>query len=58
MFSCSGAYVLMANIFAAADMHDDKEKVEAMRLKYATDRNQGNGNSVYVNVNGKVHSFS
>ena len=56
--SFAAAYVLMANIFATAGMQKDAEKVEAMRLKYATDRNQGNGNSVYVNVNGKVHSFS
>ena len=27
-----------------------------MKQKYATDRNQGN--TVYVNLNGKVHSFS
>ena len=33
-YNCGAAYVLMANIFAAAGMHDDKEKVEAMRLKY------------------------
>ena len=31
-YNCGAAYVLMANIFAAAGMHDDKEKVEAMRL--------------------------
>ena len=30
-----GAYVLMANIFAAAGMQEDAKKVEAMRLKHA-----------------------
>ena len=33
---CTTAYVLMANIFATAGMHEDAEKVETMRLKYAS----------------------
>ena len=32
--SCASAYVLMADIFLAAGMLEDAEKVEAMRLKY------------------------
>ena len=30
--SCSPAYVLMANIYAAAGMYEDEEKVEVMRI--------------------------
>jgi pentatricopeptide repeat protein len=33
--SCPTAYVLMINIFAAAGMHEDVERVRFMRLKYA-----------------------
>ena len=34
--TCAAVYVLMANIFASAGMHEDAERIEAMRMKYAT----------------------
>ena len=34
--SCSAAYALMANIFAASGMQEDAENIETMRLKYAS----------------------
>ena len=34
--SCASAYVLMTDIFASVGMQDDAEKVEAMRVKYAS----------------------
>jgi pentatricopeptide repeat protein len=40
--SCGAAYVLMADIFAAAGMHEDAERIEAMRLKYADPEARGN----------------
>ena len=54
--SCAVAYVLIANIFAAAGMQEDAEKVEAMRLKYAVWKDRGN--SVWVDAGGNAHSFS
>ena len=54
--TCGAAYVLMANIFAAAGMQKDAESVEAMRLKYADWKVQGN--SMWVDASGIVHSFS
>ena len=33
--NCASAYIIIANIFAAAGMQEDAEKVKAMRLKYA-----------------------
>ena len=54
--SCAAAYVLMANIFAAAGMQKDAEKVESMRQKYAGWKNQLN--SVWVDETGNAHSFS
>ena len=46
----------MANIFGAAGMQEDADKVEAMRLKYAVWKDRGN--SVWVDVSGNAHSFS
>jgi pentatricopeptide repeat protein len=33
--SCSGAYVLMENLYAISGMLEDAQKIESMRLKYA-----------------------
>jgi pentatricopeptide repeat protein len=54
--SCAVAYVLIANIFAAAGMKKDADRVEAMRRKYAVW--QDRGNSVWVDASGNAHSFS
>ena len=54
--TCAAAYILMANIFGAAGMQEDADKVEAMRLKYAASGRQGN--SLWVDTSGKLHSFS
>jgi pentatricopeptide repeat protein len=40
--TCGAAYVLMADIFAAAGMHEDAECIKAMRLKYANTEARGN----------------
>ena len=34
--ACAGAYVLIANIFETAGMQKDAEKIETMKVKYAT----------------------
>ena len=34
--TCATAYILMANIFAAAGLREDAENLETMRMKYAT----------------------
>ena len=38
----SAAYILMANIFAAAGMKEDAEMVEAMKFKYDYSKEQEN----------------
>mgnify|MGYP000594911397 CR=1 FL=1 len=55
--TCSAAYVLMANIFAASGMQEDAERVEAMRMKYAPCK-KSQGNSSWVDGIGNFHSFS
>ena len=50
--TCSAAYVLMAKIFTGAGMQEDAEKVEAMRLKYATWKE---GNCESVDTSGDIH---
>ena len=54
--SCTSAYVLMANMFASSGMQEDAEKIEAMRMKYAPCKSQGN--SSWVDVIGNAHWFS
>ena len=39
----SGAYVLMANIYMGAGLHEEAEKIEAMKQRYATWDKQGKG---------------
>jgi pentatricopeptide repeat protein len=34
--NCASAYVLMANMFASSGMQEEAERVEAMRMKYAS----------------------
>ena len=50
--SCTAAYALMANTLAANDMQENAEKVEAMRLKYATWKE---GNCESVDTSGDIH---
>ena len=54
--SCSTAYVLISDIFAAAGMHEDVEKINALRQKYATWKKQEN--NLGVDTSGNVHAFS
>ena len=48
------AYVLMANIFAAAGMQKDAENVEALRRKDLALKNEGN--SIWVDASGKIEN--
>ena len=54
--SCSTAYVLISDILAAAGMHEDVEKINALRRKYATWKKQGK--NLGVDTSGNVHAFS
>ena len=56
--TCASAYILMANIFAAAGMQQDAEKVEAMRQEYTYAPWNKQGITVWVDASGNVHSFS
>jgi pentatricopeptide repeat protein len=55
-YTCAAAYVFMANIFSAAGMKEDEEKIKSMRLQFSTPSKLGN--SDWVDGVGNIHLFS
>jgi pentatricopeptide repeat protein len=55
--TCSAAYALMASVFASAGLHEDAEKVEAMKLKYASGKEQGDFVRVDCTPKAKIYGL-